>query len=100
VDRVLEFLRRASDVPVPGVYESALTRWESHGSEAKLETVGLLRLASSEFMDQALQASATRRLLQEQVGPATAIALHRDWPRLVEALGRMGLLPEVVEDEE
>jgi hypothetical protein len=96
VARVLEFLGRAIDAPVPRPVEAALTRWDARGAEARLERVVLLRLSSKELMDQVLASPPARRLIREQVGPMAALILEKDWPRLVAALGDMGLVPDVV----
>jgi hypothetical protein len=95
VARVLEFLGRATGAPVPRFVEAALTRWEARGTEARLDRVVLLRLSSAELMAQVASSPPTRHLIQEQVGPTAALVRERDWPRLVAALGEMGLLPEV-----
>jgi hypothetical protein len=95
VARVLEFLGRATGAPVPRAVEAALTRWEARGAEARLERVVLLRLSSEDLMAQITSSPATRRLIQEQVGPAVALVREADRPRLVAALGKMGLLPDV-----
>jgi hypothetical protein len=96
VARVLEFLGRATDAPVPRSIEAALTRWDARGTEARLERVVVLRLSSGELMAQVLASAPARRLIREQVGPTAALILEKDWPRLVAALGDMGLVPDVV----
>ena len=95
VTRVLEFLGHATGAPVPRFVEAALTRWEARGTEARLDRVVLLRLSSAELMAQVASSPPTLHLIQEQVGPTAALVRERDWPRLVAALGEMGLLPEV-----
>ena len=100
VARVLEFLGHTTSAPVPRFVEAALTRWEARGAEARLERVGLLRLSSEELMAQVASSPLTRHLIDEQVGPTAAVVRERDWPRLVVALGRMGLLPDVTGPEE
>jgi len=100
IPRVLEFLGRTTNTPVPCFVEAALTRWEAHGAEARLEQAVLLRLSSEELMAQATSSPLTRHLIHEQVGPTVALLRERDWPRLVAALGKMGLLPDVIALEE
>ncbi len=100
VARVLEFLGRVTDAPVPRFVEAALTRWEARGTEARLDRVVLLRLSSAELMAQIASSPPTRHLIQEQVGPTAALVSERDWPRLAAALGQMGLMPEVTGLEE
>jgi hypothetical protein len=100
VARVLDFLAQATGAPVPHAVEAALTRWEVRGAQARIERVILLRLSSEDLMAQVASSPATRRLIQEQVGPAAALVREADWPRLVAALGEMGLLPDVAGLEE
>jgi hypothetical protein len=100
VARVLEFLSRVTRAPVPRFAEAALTRWEARGGEARLERAVLLRLASEELMAQVASAPRARHLIREQIGPAAALVREQDWPRLVVALGEMGLLPDIVSLEE
>jgi hypothetical protein len=95
VARVLEFLGQTTGSPVPRAVQAALTRWEARGAEARLERVVLLRLSSEDLMAQITSSPATRRLIQEQVGPAVALVREADRPRLVVALGEMGLLADV-----
>jgi hypothetical protein len=97
VARVLEFLGQVTGAPVPRSVEAALTRWDARGAEAKLERVIVLRLASEELMDQATSVPTTRRLIRERIGPQAALVRERDWPRLVAALGEMGLVPDVID---
>jgi len=100
VARVLEFLGQVTGAPVPRFVETALTRCEAHGAEARIERVVLLRLSSKELMALVTSSPLTRRLIHEQVGATVALVRERDWPRLVVALGEMGLLPEVIGLEE
>ena len=95
IARVLEFLGQVTDAPVPRFIEAALMRWEARGPEIRLERAVLLRLSSEELMAQIAASSRTRHLITEQIGPTTAVVRKRDWPRLVVALGELGLLPEV-----
>jgi len=95
IGRVLEFLGQVTDAPVPRFVEAALTRWEAQGREAQLERPVLLRLASEQLMEQVASSPRTRGLIAERIGPTAAVVRERDWPRLVIALGEMGLLPDL-----
>lgn len=97
VARVLEFLEQAIDAAVPRSIEAALTRWDARGAEARLERMVVLRLASEELMAQVLASPPARRLIREQIGPAAALVREKDWPRLVAALGDIGLVPDVID---
>jgi hypothetical protein len=100
VARVLDFLGRTTNAPVPPFVEAALARWEARGAEARLERVLLLRLSSAELMAQVTASPLARHLIRERVGPTAALVRERDWPRLVAALGKMGLLADVITLEE
>ena len=55
----------------------------------------VLHISSEELMAQVTSSPRTRHLIGEQVGPTTAVVRTSDWPRLVAALGELGLLPAV-----
>ncbi|MFW6115708.1 MAG: helicase-associated domain-containing protein [Chloroflexota bacterium] len=95
VSRVLEFLGEACEAPIPRLLEAALTRWDARGTEAWLERAVLLRLSSEELMSQALASRPVGQLVQERLGPTTALVRQRDWSRVVAGLEEMGLLPRV-----
>ena len=100
VARVLGFLASACEAPVPRFVEAALTRWDAQGAEAFLERAVLLRLTSDELMAQVTSSPITRHLIQERVGPTTALVRERDWPRLATALGKLALLAQIVNLED
>jgi hypothetical protein len=95
VTRVLEFLGDLIKAPVPRSVEAALTRWDARGTEARLARTVLLRLSSEELMDQVTSSPTLSRLIQERIGPTTATVHEKDWERVIGALAKMGLLPEV-----
>jgi len=96
VARVLQFLGQVTAAPIPRFVEAALTRCDARGTEACLERVILLRIADEELMTRLVSSPPTRDLIHERIGPTAALVRERDWPRLVVALGEMGLLPDVV----
>jgi hypothetical protein len=51
-------------------------------------------------MAQITSSPRARRLVHDQVGPTAALVREQDWPRLVAALGEMGLLPDIIALEE
>jgi hypothetical protein len=96
VTRVLEFLDEVTDGPVPRPLEAALTRWDARGTEAWLERSVLLRLSSEELMSQATSSRRLSHLIQQRIGPTTALVSERDWHRVAAGLEEMGLLPQIV----
>jgi len=95
LERMLGFLDELSETPLPGPVRACLTRWFERGTEVWLERVVVLRVSSQDVLRQILDAPQTRRYIQRTVGPTAAAVAEQDWQRLVEALAKMGLLPEL-----
>ena len=95
VARVLAFLDEMTEAPLPRLVADTLAHWDARGTEVRLERTIVLSTASEPLMDQILASPATRRLIQERVGPVHALVRARDCPRLVEALGKLGTLAEI-----
>lgn len=100
VARVLDFLGRVTDAPLPRFVEAALKRWEMHGAEAHIERAVLLRIADEELMNQIASSPPIRHLIRERIGPTVALVNEHDWPRLIPALSEAGLLPDIIALEE
>jgi len=94
-DRILEFLERASGVPVPEALAGALRRWGTHGTEAWAQPVMVLRVARPELLEQIADSPRTRQYIRETVSSTVALVAQRDWPEMLAALLEMGVLPEV-----
>lgn len=95
VPRVLEFLDETTDGLTPRVLKAALSRWAARGTEAWLERPVLLRLGSEELMSRAVSSRHVGHLIQERLGPTTALVRERDWHQVVAGLRELGLLPQV-----
>lgn len=88
-------LLRNHALTVPPSVSRALGRWQDYGSEARLESVLILRVRTPEMM-QAVRSSRAGRFLGEQLGP-TVITVHPGaWVKVQAALAEMGYLTEVV----
>lgn len=96
VKRVLEFLDEVTNGPLPRSVETAITRWDTHGTEARLERSVLLRLSSEELMSRAMSSRGVGSLIKERIAPTMALVSERDWPRVAAGLEEMGLLPRIV----
>jgi hypothetical protein len=97
---VLEFLAEVTGKPVPRYVEAAVTRWEARGAEARLERAVVLRLTDEDLMTEVSSSPRTGRFIRQRVGPKAALVQANEWPRLVAALGQMGLLSDVIAQEE
>lgn len=96
VKRVLEFLDEVTDGPLPRSVETAVTRWDTHGTEARLERSVLLHLSSEELMTRAMSSRRVGPLIKDRIAATVALVSERDWPRVAAGLEDMGLLPQIV----
>jgi hypothetical protein len=97
VVRVLEFLKRITEAPLPRAVEEALTRWDAQGTEARLQRAVLLRLSDEELMDRIASSPRLARFIEERIGPTAALVRQQDWRQVIARLGDMGLLPETAD---
>jgi Helicase conserved C-terminal domain len=98
VAHLLALLRRHADA-VPPTLVKALERWEQHGTEATVEQMTVLRLASPELL-QTLRASRAARFLDDPLGPTTVVVRPGAAEKVLAVLAEMGYLGEGrVEDE-
>jgi hypothetical protein len=98
VSHLLTLLRRYS-IAVPPNLVKALERWETQGSEARLERATILRVKDAGLL-KALRDSSAGRFLGEPLGP-TAIIVHPDaWEKVLSALAETGYLGEIVIEKE
>jgi hypothetical protein len=95
VERVLDFLDRLSDAPLPNAVQSSLTRWATRGTEVWLERTVILRVDDEATMEQIINSPAAGSLIGRLVGPTTAVVAERDWPKLVGVLSELGLLADL-----
>jgi len=93
IDQLLSLLRKFTGAPIPPVFVHALQRWERKGTEARLESQVVLRLASPEVLDE-LRASKMARFLGEVLGPAAVVIKPGAQSKVLAALAEMGLLAE------
>jgi hypothetical protein len=90
---LLPLLRRHTDA-LPPTLVRALERWEQHGSEARLENVLVLRLATPELLQQ-VRASKAARFLGDPLGPTTVLVHPGAAEQLLTLLAELGYLGEL-----
>jgi hypothetical protein len=96
--RLLQFLAKASQRPVPAGVRRAIERWQERGTEATLESVILLRVRDPEVL-QKLQANPkTQPYFAESMGDYAAVIKRSDWDKLRQAAATLGLLIEYKPD--
>ena len=67
----------------------ALKRWETQGSQARLEELTVLRLKNPELM-KTLRNSEAKRFLGEPLGLTAVVVKAGAWQKVVNALAEMG----------
>jgi hypothetical protein len=90
VNQLLSLLRRHADA-VPPTLVKALERWDQHGTDARVESVTVLRLSSPELL-QTLRKSRASRFLGDPLGPTTVIVKPGAWEKVLAVLAEMGYL--------
>ena len=94
--QLFSLLAKHTSGNVPPTLVKSLNRWESHGSEARAESLIVLRLTRPEVMEE-LRASKAARFLGEPLGPTSVIVKPGALSKVEAALAEMGLLLEIVE---
>jgi hypothetical protein len=93
--RVAEFLQRQAANPMPPNLLRAIKQWGERGTEARLETVALLRARDAAALDALLNTPALRAALVERLSPTSAVMRKRDIPAIAAEALRGGWLIEV-----
>lgn len=92
VEHLLALLAKHSEGAVPPVFIKALNRWEAKGSEARIETLTVIKVASPEILNELRQKAA--RFLGEVIGPTTVAVKSGAAPKVLAILNEMGFLTE------
>ena len=90
VGHLLSLLRHHAGTIPPNIL-TALTRWDEHGTEVRLQEAMVLRLRSPQIL-QALQNSRAARFLGDPLGPAAVIVEPGAGDKVLAILTEMGYL--------
>jgi hypothetical protein len=97
--QLLSLLAKHAAAPVPPAFIKALQRWEVNGTEARMESVTVLKVTRPEVLDE-LKKSKAARFLGEIIGPTTVVIQSGATSKILAALAELGLLAEVVQQDE
>lgn len=97
LSHILPILEKAASGGIPPSLVMGLERWQERGAEARIERTLVLRTQSPDVLEELQAHNATRRLIQEVIGPTAARIREQDWPRLCEQAARHGLLIDAPE---
>jgi hypothetical protein len=95
-EQLLALLVKHTHGTVPPALVKALKRWESYGSEARVERLTVLRVSRPEVLVE-LRASKAARFLGEPLGPTAVLIKPEAVSKITAALAELGLLPDVIE---
>jgi hypothetical protein len=95
---LITLLRKNAQGGLPPALYEAIRRWESSGSQAKIENLLILRVASPEML-QTLRETAAGRWLGEALGPTAVILKPGGQGPVRQALAYLGYLSDYEESE-
>jgi hypothetical protein len=93
VEHLLSLLAKYAAGGIPPVLVKALKRWESNGTEARVQTQVVLRVSRPEVLEE-LRKSKAARFLGELLGPTTVVIKEGAQSKVLAALAELGLLAE------
>jgi hypothetical protein len=93
VGHLLSLLAKYAAGGIPPVLVKALKRWESNGTEARVQTQVVLRVSRPEVLEE-LRKSKAGRFLGELLGPTTVVIKEGAQSKVLAALAELGLLAE------
>ncbi|MCP4139831.1 MAG: hypothetical protein GY755_05990 [Chloroflexi bacterium] len=93
ISHLLGILKKFADVDTPPSLARALRRWELSGTEARVETLSLLRLSKPEDLRK-LRESRASRFLGEVLSPTRVVVKAGASQKVMAALIEMGIFME------
>ena len=93
IGELLALLRKHASDPLPPIFVKALQRWEQNGTEARVESLVVLKVTRPEVLKE-LQASKAARFLGVSLGTTTVVIQPGAQAKVMEALAELGILAE------
>ena len=97
-EHLLTLLVKHTDSKVPPALVKALKRWETNGTEARVETQIILRLSRPEVLEE-MRKSKAARFLGEVLSPTAVVVKGGAIQKVMDALAELGLLTEIMNEE-
>jgi len=97
-EQLLSLLVKYTNSTVPPALVKALKRWEMHGSEARVESLLVLRVSRPEVMEE-MRKSKAGKFLGELLSPTAVVVKSGAIQKVVAGLAELGLLAEVISDD-
>ncbi|MBI3162090.1 MAG: helicase-associated domain-containing protein [Chloroflexi bacterium] len=93
-EQLLSLLVRHTNGNVPPALVKALKQWEAHGTEARVESLLVLRVSRPEVMEE-MRKSKAAKFLGEVLSPTAVVVKQGAESNVLSALAELGLLAEV-----
>lgn len=89
IERILDFLEKVSDRPLPASVRRAIERWRQNNTEGNIQSETILRVANADIIKKLRQNDKTRPYMGESLGDLSVIILGNDkhFRQLVAQLG-------------
>ena len=97
-EQLLAMLVKHTNGAVPPAMVKALKRWEQHGTEARVESLLVLRVSRPEIMEE-MRSSKAGKFLGELLSPTAVVVKSGAIEKVMAALTELGLLSEVISDK-
>jgi len=93
-EQLLSLLVKYTNGTVPPALVKALKQWEAHGTEARVESLLVLRVSRPEIMEE-MRKSKAGKFLGEVLSPTAVVVKEGAIQKVMEALAELGLLAEI-----
>jgi hypothetical protein len=93
-EQLLAMLVKYTNSSIPPPMVKALKRWEANGTEARLESLLVLRVSRPEVLEE-MRASKAGKFLGEILSPTAVVVREGAIQKVMAALAELGLLAEV-----
>jgi hypothetical protein len=95
-EQLLALLVKYTNGTVPPALVKALKQWEANGTEARVESLLVLRVSRPEILDE-MRKSKAGKFLGEMLSPTSVVVKSGAIEKVMAALTELGLLAEVKE---
>lgn len=93
-EQLLSLLVKYTNGTVPPALVKALKQWEAHGTQARVESLLVLRVSRPEIMEE-MRKSKAGKFLGEVLSPTAVVVKEGAIQKVMAALAELGLLAEI-----
>ncbi len=97
-ERVMEFLERAGNQPVPPSVRRGIERWSERGVEGRLREMIVLHVREAGILETLRSNAKTRDYIAENLGELAVVIRRDEWEAFRQATAQLGLLLDSDQD--